>query len=295
MRICTIRHTDVLLNPLLIIVVAGACVLGRLYDLLQAVFALTLHELAHAAAARAFGCRIRAMELAPYGAALRLSDTALSPHAEWCVASAGPLCSFLVAGAAASVLCLFPATGVRMRAFLTFNLLLGLINLLPALPLDGGRIVKCALAPRLGDDRAARATALSGVCIAAAMLAGAVFAAVNGIYNLTLPVMGVFLLIASLRELRAAPERRLAALAKRNDLLRSGEAVDVHLIAANTTMYGVYALRLMRTNAYTILRVVDDGMRFVGELDEAVIITNIARYGMNITVGEMLINELHTT
>ncbi len=103
MRICTIRHTDVLLNPLLIIVVAGACVLGRLYDLLQAVLALTLHELAHAAAARAFGCRIRAMELAPYGAALRLSDTALSPHAEWCVASAGPLCSYLVAGAAASV------------------------------------------------------------------------------------------------------------------------------------------------------------------------------------------------
>ena len=288
MRLCTVRGADILLDPLLLVAVAAACVLGRLNDLLEAMLALTLHEAAHAAAAHIFGCRIRAFVLAPHGAALLLGDASLSPHTEWCVAAAGPLCSFLTAGAAASVVCLFPVVGGRMRSFLVFSLLLGLVNLLPALPLDGGRIAKCALERRLSPRAAATVTAAAGVVAGAALLSLAVAAALSGVYNLTLPVMGLFLTVNAVRELRATPLRRVRAVMRRNEALRGGGAADIRLVAASRSMRGSEALRLLRGGSLLVLRVVDERMQPLGELSETDVVLGIAALGPEASVGALL-------
>ncbi|MEG1523406.1 MAG: site-2 protease family protein [Clostridia bacterium] len=288
MRICTIRGTEIRLHPLMIVVVAGACVLGKLYDLLQIFFALSLHEAGHIMAAAAFGCRINSIELQPFGGVARLSNSTLSSHADWCIAATGPVTSFILAGATATVCYLSPMTGARMQAFLMFNLTLGIINLLPALPLDGGRIVKCALQCRTGMPFAVKTTAWTGIALGVGMLVAAGAAAFYDRYNLTLPVMGIFILIAAIHELRLLPDKKLATVWQHQTEIQQG-GLDVHMIAAREGMRGMEALRLLKENRFNIIRVLDEHLSYAGELDERRLVLGIARLGTGASVGEILL------
>ena len=287
-RVCTVKQMELRIHPLVIVVLAGACVLGRLYDLLQAMLALTLHEAAHVVVANVFGCRIQSVELQPFGGVARMNEARLTPHAEWCISAAGPVASFIIAGVASIICYIAPMTGARIQAFLTFNLTLGAINLLPALPLDGGRVTRSILKEHINASFALKVTAWTGILCGAGMLAVTVAAALYGVYNLTLPVMGLFLLLAAIGELRATQEQRLAAFWQKNDALRGGGGMDVHLLAAHTSMRGTEALRLMRGNRFNLIRVVDSGMRTLGELDEGTLMLGLAHMGANVCVGEIL-------
>lgn len=286
----TLGKTQLKLHPLLLVVLAGACVLGRLYALLQAMLALLLHEAAHWAAALAFGCRFHSMELQPFGAVARLDSRRIVPDAEWCIAAAGPAMSFIAAGVAALTCYISPRTGARIEPFLTFNLTLGVINLLPALPLDGGRIAKHLLKKSMTASNAHKATAWAGVVIGSVMLALCAAAAHYDIYNLTLPVMGVFLVIASVNELISTTDRQLATLWQKEDRLRSG-GMDAHLVAAHASMAASEAIRLIRCNRYTFIRVIDERMQTVGELDETALIVGMIQRGSDARIGDILMKE----
>lgn len=101
--------------------------------LLPTALAATVHELGHVVAVLAVGGRVERLTLAALGAELRLS-AGLSYARELPVALAGPVCSLALAFGAA-----------RLGWFLLagISLALGLFNLLPIQPLDGGRVVLC--------------------------------------------------------------------------------------------------------------------------------------------------------
>lgn len=287
-RVCTVGRMELAVHPLAVLVLFGACVLGRLYDLLQAMLALTMHEAAHVVVSNAFGCRILSVEIQPFGGVARMQQTDLAPRAERCIASAGPVASFIIAGVTAIVCDYAPMAGARMHAFLTFNLTLGLLNLLPALPLDGGRVARSFLQERFGAAAALRVTGWMGVITALGMLGLTALAAIRGVYNLTLPVMGLFLLLAAATELKTVPERQIAAFWHKNDVLSAGGGMDVHLLAAHSSMRAAEALRLMQSNRFNLIRVMDARMRLAGELDEGALVLGMARLGVQASVGDIL-------
>ncbi len=286
--LCRVRGAEIRVHPLLLVVAAGACVLGRLDELMQAFAALTLHEVGHAVTARAFGCRIQSIDLLPFGGAARLDRRELTLKAEWSVAAAGPVASFVLAGLVAIFCNESPYAAARLEPFLRFNLTLGVINLLPALPLDGGRVVKCLLQERAGLSLSVRITALVGVAAGGLMLLGSAAAVFLKVYNLTLPVMGLFLLLAAVRELRGLPEQRLYALGRQGGELLRGEGVRVQMFAAHASMRAADALALMRENRFGVLRIVDDEMHTLGELDETALLCGMARHGSRTNVGTLL-------
>jgi hypothetical protein len=91
MKLCTIRGVEIRGGILLLAAVIIGCVLGRLNEMLQAMAALTLHEMAHVIVAAVFEQRIYAIELQPFGCVARMSDKTLTPHAELCIAVADPV------------------------------------------------------------------------------------------------------------------------------------------------------------------------------------------------------------
>ena len=131
MRLFTLGRTELRVHPLVVVVVAAACVLGRLDELLLCACAVTMHELSHAAAAHAFACPVPSVELMPFGGVARLAPGPLSPRAESAIAAAGPVASLLSAGLTAMCGYLFPAVRGRLETFLTFNLTLAVLNLSP--------------------------------------------------------------------------------------------------------------------------------------------------------------------
>jgi Zn-dependent protease len=111
-----------------------------------------LHELGHALVARHLGVPVAEIGLHFFGGAAQMVGTPRRRGDEIAIAAAGPAVSFALAGVCIGVAFL---TGWQLFAFAgTANLVLGLFNLVPAFPSDGGRILRAWLAKRHGLVRA---------------------------------------------------------------------------------------------------------------------------------------------
>lgn len=111
---------------------------------------VTLHELAHALTARAFGYRTNDITLSLLGGCASLIALPRKAHQEFLTAIAGPLMSFAIAGVAMLPMLL----GVRIDSYylrfvlvysMWMNVMLGGFNLLPGFPMDGGRIFRSVM------------------------------------------------------------------------------------------------------------------------------------------------------
>lgn len=178
----------------------GAAVMGALF------LCVALHELGHALTARRLGIPVREIVLLPIGGVAVLARNPRRPLHELLIAVAGPLVN--VALALALGICLWaagwlPASAGELAALsaevspraalawlLTGNLGLALFNLVPAYPMDGGRILRALLAMRMGFRRATRVAATLGQGLA---LAAGVWAIFRGDFMLALVALFVFL------------------------------------------------------------------------------------------------------
>jgi Zn-dependent protease len=150
--------------------------------LVLAVFAcVVLHELGHALAARRFGIGTRDITLYPIGGVARLERMSERPMEELVIAMAGPAVNVVIACLLFGLLWLAGSPVFHdltaslghadfLSALLVLNLWLVLFNLVPAFPMDGGRVLRALLALRLGHVRATRIAAALGVVMAALML-----------------------------------------------------------------------------------------------------------------------------
>jgi Zn-dependent protease len=175
---------------------------------------LTGHELSHAVAAKRFGLRVRRITLWLLGGTTQMEDAPATPRAEGLVALAGPVSSllfagvFFLAGYLAAILhagALFVAVLVWLAAV---NVLLGVFNLLPGAPLDGGRVLRALLWWRSGDRaRANRAAASTGQALGVGLIAAGVFwlVATGDISGLWVVLLGWFLVTAAAAERAGGP------------------------------------------------------------------------------------------
>lgn len=136
---------------------AGLEALGEVLGLIALTLAsLLIHELAHAWMARRLGVQVFDIRIGPLGGMARMEGVSDRPSIEFRVAAAGPAVNLLLA----ALFLLVPGpVGVAGAAI---NLVFGLGNLLPAFPLDGGRMLRAWLAshaPLLAATRAAVAVA----------------------------------------------------------------------------------------------------------------------------------------
>ncbi|HET7856186.1 MAG TPA: site-2 protease family protein [Gaiellaceae bacterium] len=175
---------------------------------------LLLHELGHALQARREGVQIAGITLWLFGGVARLRGPFPSAGAEFRIAVAGPLVT-LVLGAAfvgLAIVTHFSSAVDGVVAWLGYiNFVLLAFNLLPALPLDGGRIFRAALWRLLGSFvRATRvAVAVSTALAAGLIVGGLVTAVMSGSFSgLWLAVLGWFLLGAARAEAQIASIER---------------------------------------------------------------------------------------
>lgn len=152
-----------------------------------------VHEFGHALTARRFNIRTRAIVLFLFGGVAQIADEPPTPRAEFVVAMAGPLTSLGLAGACYLIL---PVIGARalgsiVQYLATVNLMLGLFNLVPGFPLDGGRVLRAVLWRWTGSlQRATRTAARTGQLVAMLFIGGGLLLLFRG--NI---VTGVWLIL----------------------------------------------------------------------------------------------------
>lgn len=152
---------------------AGARDIGGTLAFVTALFGcVVLHELGHALTAKHYGIRTKDITLLPIGGVARMERIPEEPTQELLVALAGPAVNVVIAAVLAAILFAAGQLGSMPRidlqngpflvSLMAVNLFLVAFNLLPAFPMDGGRVLRALLATRLGRRRATQIAANVG-------------------------------------------------------------------------------------------------------------------------------------
>lgn len=163
--------------------------------------AAMLHELGHLAALRLFKCAVRRVTLTLTGLRIDYLPSGISYRQDAATAIAGPAANVLTALLAMIAARFFPAP--ELYQFIGISLLLAAMNLLPALPLDGGRVLLSLLSMRKAPDAAMKIVRAAGLAAGCCASAFGLWLIVKG-GNFSLMVCGVLLICEN--TLQNAPE-----------------------------------------------------------------------------------------
>lgn len=170
--------------------VAGVMVVGLAFG------SVLLHELGHAVVARKLHVNVSGIELSFLGGAAKMTNLPTTANTELMIAAAGPAVSLVLGGAGLGLAALFGSPFLALIGWI--NLVIAAFNLIPALPMDGGRILRAALSKRMSF---VRATDLS-VTVARVVAIGFVIWGLSGAYQLL--ILAPFLWLMGSREKQLA-------------------------------------------------------------------------------------------
>jgi len=196
-----------------------------------------VHELAHCVVARGFGLPVRRVLLYPLGGYSEIEQEPASPGREALISVAGPVVSLAIAGIGYLMAkAIPPGLAHQLVAQLFFaNLVVGIFNLLPGLPLDGGRIFRAGVWKITGRQVAATMTAAwAGRVLAIILVALALLSQRNpnsffSIYWLWFLVIAGFIWIQSTQAIRAAKIRERLPMVNARALGRRALPVSASL------------------------------------------------------------------
>ena len=185
-----------------------------------------LHELGHALVARRYGVRIDEIDLWLLGGVAVMRDGARRPQEELRFALAGPAVTVVIATVCGALAVLLSYTSLTAaRALLEYQAIVNIVivafNLLPAFPLDGGRVARAVLWQRKGNKVAATVVAAGiGRAFAWGFIVLALVAVAAGVPSgLWFGLIGLFLLLASRAELQQARLQEIFAGRRANQLI----------------------------------------------------------------------------
>ena len=191
---------------------------------------VVLHELGHALAARMYGIPTRDITLLPIGGVARLERMPRKPSQELVVALAGPAVNVVIAGVlflllapitgVSSLLSLPAQSGTFLQKLMFVNIALVVFNMLPAFPMDGGRVLRALLATVMDYVRATRVAATVGQVCAAGL-------GLLGFYNPMLLLIAVFIFFGAATEAnQVAMREKFGGYQVRDGMLRKFRAVS---------------------------------------------------------------------
>jgi len=242
-----------------------------------------LHELGHALAARRYGIPTRDITLLPIGGVARLARMPDKPSQEIVVAIAGPLVNVAIA----AVLAVFVrpmgrsvedllATGGIPETLLVVNVVMILFNMIPAFPMDGGRVLRALLAMRMGYSRATSVAARVGQGIAILFGMAGLFSS-----NVMLMFIALFVFVAASEERSHVQTRStIHGLPVRSAMLTDFHALNVR----DPLQRAVDYLMAGSQQDFPVV----DGANPVGVLTRSELVSALGRRGSDVPVGEVM-------
>lgn len=245
---------------------------------------VVLHEFGHAMTAKRFGIETRDITLLPIGGVARLDRMPEDPKQELAIAIAGPAVNVLLAALFFAVLAMenrltaFSLTGpgnYLLWNLVRINLALAVFNLIPAFPMDGGRVLRALLAIRMNYARATRIAARIGQVIAL------IFGIAGLFGNALLILIAIFVWMGAAQESGMVQLRSTLA-----DIPVSHVMItDFHTLTPDEPLSR--AVEHLLAAYQQDFPVVEDG-KMVGLLTRSGLVNGLAQLGSNAAVSEVM-------
>ncbi len=284
-------------------------VLGAVYGVLIIVLlfvCVTLHEFGHALVATRYGIRVRNITLLPIGGVANLERLPENPTQELLITLAGPLVNFglallllpftlLVVGwemrsgaMSASLPAIWanlqtPGLGNLLLYLLITNVLLGLFNLLPAFPMDGGRILRALLAMAMDYVRATRIAVLVGRLMAVLLAVWGIFLWSAGGGGIVLLLIAFFVYVGGGAEREAVESRAVL----RN--LQAKEALAANAVNLYASEGLNRAVDLTMNSYQTDYAVLDLSGSFIGVLTRGRLVQALREQGPDARIVDVML------
>lgn len=267
--------------------------------LVSSLFAcVVLHELGHSLVAQTLGVSVREIVLLPIGGVARLEREPSRPLDELAIAIAGPLVNvaiavvligfawlvlgpgWLASGAAVEGVAGPPSAQNLLGWMITANGVLAVFNMVPALPMDGGRVLRAILAMMIGKARGTRIAALIGQLLAAGM---GVLAMEK--HDLILALIAVFVFLG------ASQERFSSQMTEGLVGLSAGEVCDPNaIVLAPGDVIGQVIDHLLRASRSHFA--VMHGSEIVGTLSRDEVIAGAGNLGLGAFVAGVMRRDI---
>ncbi|MGN0814699.1 MAG: site-2 protease family protein [Candidatus Coproplasma sp.] len=240
----------VTIHPLFFAVIIFSAFTGGFFECI--IFALTalLHECGHIFCAARLGFKCERIKLMPYGAASVCDLDGIRRRDEISLALAGPFVNAVICVICAGLWWFYPETYAYTDTVMAASLVMLAVNLLPAYPLDGGRVLCCVLTKIL-SQRAAGITLRVINCLIAATFFILFF--FTG-FNLTFIFFSLFLICSAFEK----PPQTVKINFSSRDKLKRGMEVKYVLVDASFTYKD--ALRYLDDKTYLVLQLYDGGV-----------------------------------
>lgn len=238
------------LHPLFTFIMFASVMTGRFLELAVLFGVVFIHELGHTIAALQCGWRVREIRLLPFGGVAVVDQQGIVPAwQEIVVTLAGPLQNALMI----IITVLFRTIGWWDEAwtayFIQANMMVGLFNMLPVMPLDGGKLMQAALSLSISYYRSLQCASWTSIAISLFMIGYSLLLANGGGLQLNLLMIGLFLLYSNGYELRHIQFRFLRFLMNRpmkiEQLVRNGVIADPIVVSQSMSLQAMLQ-QLMR-------------------------------------------------
>lgn len=279
-------------NPWFIVLVVIYMVAGQGPKMALAFIVVTLHELTHAVMAESYGTSVERIEIWPFGGIARISGIShQEPYVEAMIAVVGPLQNFVLASLAWLLGPWLPVTSQGISEFIHLNLAIGLLNLLPVAPLDGGRLARLYWARKVGYETARKRVVQGGIWFARGLFVITIVSFLTPHPLLSLGVFSLFLHWGAISSDESSQYLILRDLHLRANWLQKKPVwlLDDFAVHCNTALKDV--LKVMRPLKYHRVVVLSPDMKKMGILYEEDLLQALHDYGPGISLRELLMHR----
>ncbi|AGB41886.1 Zn-dependent protease [Halobacteroides halobius DSM 5150] len=277
------------LNLLFLLVLFLFSITGLFVKACFSFIVVFLHELAHAVIAYKKGVEVNEIELLPFGGVAKFRDLIqLAPKTEFQVSLAGPIFNFILAALTLLLIRYQMIASKQGLFFIKLNLIIGIFNLLPIFPLDGGRILRSKLTAKLGFKRATYQVLKWSKAIAFLIGILAMIGVYYGYTNITLLIICFFVYFTALKEGKYTPYVLMQYIAKKKGQVLNRQVVRVEelITYADTPIKEV--IDCLVPNQFHTVLVVDNEFNKLGLVTEDRLIDALINDDLNLPIKRLV-------
>ncbi len=289
MTLFKIYDVKVKINYFLIPILIMSYFADYLLQLLTVLLIVLMHEGAHCIVSYLHDVKISEIQLFPFGGVVKAEEElGVEPLKEVMIAIAGPLFNFALFFFLLVFKSVFTYDNSHLEFIMHSTLVIGGFNLLPVIPLDGGRVVRALLTHWLGLKKATMAAIQIGKIICIIFFLLGVWMTLKDYQYLYIVLLSVFLFYSILQEKKMAYFLLIKEILRKKRTLQSRGVMNTKYLTVLESVDIKYLLQEFSYGKYHFVTVVSQSGRVVGTVSESEILDAMSLYGSKITLGRLV-------